>query len=267
MRIRSIKPEFWTSEAIAVLPVSARLTFIGLWSYVDDNGVGKDNDRLIMGALYPLDERPSNEVLGDLQDDLRRLSGAALVVRYTDSDGHPFLSIRSWSEHQRISHPRKSRFPLPGDPGCVLTCDSREAPEDFRSDSGGYPVSLRREQGAGSREQGEPLPPVPARKRTPRTTPEHPEFARFYELWPRHVARAEAVRAFDKAAAKVTDPADISRGAYRFAQECKRLGTAPDKIPYPASWLNGERWNDAPTPLTGRAAAPEWMDESAAAFL
>ena len=41
MRIRSIKPEFWTSDDITALAVDDRLLFIGLWSYVDDNGVGR----------------------------------------------------------------------------------------------------------------------------------------------------------------------------------------------------------------------------------
>ena len=39
MRIRSIKPEFWTSDDVAQHDWNTRLLFIGLWSYVDDNGV------------------------------------------------------------------------------------------------------------------------------------------------------------------------------------------------------------------------------------
>ena len=50
-RIRSIKPEFFTSEVVAELPLSTRLTFIGLWTYVDDNGVGLDNELLVTAAL------------------------------------------------------------------------------------------------------------------------------------------------------------------------------------------------------------------------
>src|SRR5258708_34267282 len=55
-RIRSIKPEFFTSAAMARQPLSARLTFIGLWTYVDDNGVGLDNERLVLAAIWPLEE-------------------------------------------------------------------------------------------------------------------------------------------------------------------------------------------------------------------
>ena len=141
-RIRSIKPEFFTSETLAVLPISARLTFIGLWTYVDDNGVGQDNERLIMAALYPLDD----DLLESLQrtrEDLRSLSGAGVLQRYT-VDGKRFLYVRSWTEHQKVSHPRASRYPTP------LTCTDTNPPED----SGNPPEPLRPEQGAGSREQG-----------------------------------------------------------------------------------------------------------------
>ena len=38
MRIRSIKPAFWSDKRVAALPVSAQLTFIGLWQLADDGG-------------------------------------------------------------------------------------------------------------------------------------------------------------------------------------------------------------------------------------
>ncbi len=54
MRIRTIKPEFWTSEDVASMDWETRLVFLGLWSYVDDNGVGRDNEKLIVADLFPL---------------------------------------------------------------------------------------------------------------------------------------------------------------------------------------------------------------------
>ena len=83
-RIRSIKPEFFTSETIAALPLSARLTFIGLWTYVDDNGVGIDNELLITAAIWPL-ERDNLETLARTREDLASLSREGLVSRYQDS--------------------------------------------------------------------------------------------------------------------------------------------------------------------------------------
>src|SRR5690606_15527470 len=55
VRIRSTKPEFWRSERIAALSWDARLVLKGLESYVDDNGVGKDDISLIVTDVFPRD--------------------------------------------------------------------------------------------------------------------------------------------------------------------------------------------------------------------
>lgn len=153
-RIRSIKPEFFTSETVASLDRGARLTFVGLWTYVDDNGVGIYNEMLIAAALYPLDD-PS-EAVRWVREDLRSLSGVALVRLY-QRDRKRFVAITNFAEHQKPSHPRQPRYPRPSDEGCEpLTCDGRAAPEDRARDSGVAPGSLQsgsvlsREQGAGS---------------------------------------------------------------------------------------------------------------------
>ena len=166
-RIRSIKPDFFTSEKIAALSLSARLTFIGLWTYVDDNGVGLDNERLIVAAIWPLETDPL-ETLRRIQEDLRSLHEALLVTRYRDSERR-YIHIRSWAEHQKVSHPGKPRYPLPDTPG--VTCEHPKRGRHSGQPSGEFPEILRRapeilapEQGAGSREQGAgngyPQPPV-----------------------------------------------------------------------------------------------------------
>lgn len=155
-RIRSIKPEFFTSEVIASLPISARLTFIGLWTHVDDNGVTVDNAKLIMAALWPLEDDP-RETLASVSGDLARLSTAGLIQRYEVS-GRRYLFVSGWDEHQRVSHPGKPRYPRPDDPGATPlssenTTDpqpSGNPPETLVSP----PETLRPEQGAGNREQG-----------------------------------------------------------------------------------------------------------------
>lgn len=160
-RIRSVKPDFFTSEKVASLSLSARLTFIGLWTYVDDNGVGLDNERLIVAAIWPLEDDPL-ETLRRTREDLRSLQETLLVTRYRDGERH-LLHIRSWSEHQKVSHPGKPRYPLPDTP--EVTSDnpkrgrhSGNPPETLRSP----PETFRPEQGAGSREQGAGMRSAPA---------------------------------------------------------------------------------------------------------
>ena len=75
MRIRSIKPEFWTSQDIADLSWDERLLFVGLWSYVDDNGVGRDVEKLITADLFALEDDP-RDTLAKVSGGLARLSEA-----------------------------------------------------------------------------------------------------------------------------------------------------------------------------------------------
>ncbi|MDO5500454.1 MAG: hypothetical protein Q4F67_12330, partial [Propionibacteriaceae bacterium] len=117
MRIRSIKPEFWRDEGIVSLPVSTRLTFIGLWSYVDDNGVGDARVSSVVGDLYSDDmSRDPTGTLRRVSGDLQELDDAGMIVRYTDPENarRELLFIVKWAKHQLIHKPSKgNQYPLP----------------------------------------------------------------------------------------------------------------------------------------------------------
>lgn len=68
-------------------------------------------------------------------------------------------------------------------------------------------------------------------------------FDDFWDVYPRHVSKAMARRAFANAC-KVASPSEIILGAIRFAEYLKREGTEMKYIPHPSTWLNGERWED-----------------------
>lgn len=162
-RIRSIKPEFWRSTTIARLSHRERLTFIALWSYVDDNGVGRDIPQIFAGECFALEPDP-REALANVQRDLARLSEEGRITRYTVA-GKPYLHITNWHEHQRIDKPNKPRYPGPDDPGAALTCDYGESREDAatpaRESREGYEQVPLLEQGnRGAGEQG--IPPEAA---------------------------------------------------------------------------------------------------------
>ena len=65
-RIRTIKPSFFTSLTIASLTPEQRLTFVGLWTHVDDDGRCIYDPRLIKAALWALDERLARDVEEDV---------------------------------------------------------------------------------------------------------------------------------------------------------------------------------------------------------
>ena len=161
MRIRTIKPEFWRSEDIAALSIEDRLLFIGLWSYVEDNGVGRDEPQLIQCDLYPLDTFTEASVR--THGGLMRLSQQGLITRFEGPDGRRYLQINSWDKHQKINRPSKPRFPQYNAENCTLT-EGSLSPHCTLTE-GSLP-----EQGTGNREQGrtpllgpltKPKPPSP----------------------------------------------------------------------------------------------------------
>lgn len=105
-RIRTIKPQFFTSETIGSLSMEARLAFVGLWTHVDDEGRCVDNPKLIRAAVFPLDDIPVESVEAMLGE----LASSGLIARYQHED-HSYLVVTNWKEHQAINHPRPSAYP------------------------------------------------------------------------------------------------------------------------------------------------------------
>lgn len=99
-RIRTVKPEFWTSEQVTNLTPYARLLFIGLWNFCDDAGIHTESARRLRTEVFPAD---------DLNDaDVRRLMDElidnGLVVRYEVNGYGGFWQVTGW-HHQRIDQP------------------------------------------------------------------------------------------------------------------------------------------------------------------
>jgi hypothetical protein len=151
-RIRSVKPELRTSIVVAEWPREVRYAWVLLWGYLDDYGRGLDDLRLIVADLFPLDrdvtERKMDKWLATM---------AGPLCRYTVG-GRRYLHAVNWKDHQRVSHPKDSRWPACPDHEEGQK-DSGEIPEPLPKPSGvpheDFATSRTpAEQGAGSREQG-----------------------------------------------------------------------------------------------------------------
>ncbi|MFC7753063.1 hypothetical protein [Tsukamurella soli] len=68
-------------------------------------------------------------------------------------------------------------------------------------------------------------------------------FSEWYQTYPRHIAKASAAKAYGTALKKIT-PDLLLASTAEFAKSVE--DTEQRFIPYPASWLNGERWSDFP---------------------
>jgi len=149
-RIRSVKPEMFTSATVAALSVPVRWTFVGLLTYADDQGRGRDEARLVKAAVWPMDDdMPWQQVAAHL-DELER---AGLICRY-EAEGKRLLHVSGWPEHQAISHPAKPKLPE------CPKASHRNPPDGHRQPSGDSPEergetplgtgNREREQGKGT---------------------------------------------------------------------------------------------------------------------
>lgn len=106
-RIRTIKPEFWTSEQVMECSTNARLLFIGLWNFADDCGRMVDSPKTIKAQIFPGDDISSENVRGLIDE----LSSNGLARRYV-VDGKAYLLVTGW-KHQKIDRPQPPRYPAP----------------------------------------------------------------------------------------------------------------------------------------------------------
>ena len=103
-RIRTIKPEFWTSEQVVECSPTARLLFVGLWNFCDDGGVHSASVKRPKMEVFPVDDFSAQQI-ADLITELRR---AGLVVQYV-AQGKWWWAVTGW-HHQRIEKP-SYRYP------------------------------------------------------------------------------------------------------------------------------------------------------------
>ena len=99
-RIRSIKPEYWSSEQVMECSPIARLLFIGLWNFCDDAGNHVASERTIKAEIFPGDDISSTDVRRLLDE----LSSNKLIAFYTN-DSKDYLHVTGWRKHQKIDRP------------------------------------------------------------------------------------------------------------------------------------------------------------------
>lgn len=78
-------------------------------------------------------------------------------------------------------------------------------------------------------------------------------FKEFYAAYPRRTARVDAERAWAKLRPDAALQAKI-HAALAWQRDCEQWREGLKHIPYPASWLNGRRWEDEPPVATNGAA-------------
>ncbi|MCF8703305.1 hypothetical protein Q0N40_07475 [Corynebacterium pseudokroppenstedtii] len=260
-RIRTIKPEFWSSPGVTAMSAPARLTFIGMWNWADDSGKGTYNPRELMGFIFPNDEEMTVADFRLLCAEIRR----HVAVRFYDVAGRHYYMIPSWKKHQsRHAKHTGSKLPPPEDGQEIDPANMQvigtvdESPRDS-AESRRNSAACDRESAIGTGEQGNrgtgeqislgqtsgSTEREPSERVKPRRPKDSPEFTEFWKTYPRKTHKDAARKAFTSACRRAPLE-DILAGARRFATD----PNLPEKqfIPYPATWLNGGGWDDEPLP-------------------
>lgn len=252
MRIRTIKPDAFKSDSLSEVPRGTRWTFAGLWTYADDAGRARDDARLVKAELYPIDDATTRE---DVDNDLALLAGVGAICRY-EVAGKRYFHIPGW-HHQKINRPTSSRLPECPIHECSTTADTSTAEDSTQAlkatsepspaahavlteDSPPERKGKEKEQGTGN---------------TSASAAAERDFAAWWATYPRKRDKGHAAQAYRRARRK----ASAEQLLTALQRQLPHLQRAEEQfVPYPATWLNGERWNDEPPRPS--PASVDWMN-------
>lgn len=100
-RIRTVKPEFWTSETLSTVSAEACLLAVALLNYCDDEGYFNARPELIKAACFPIRNTPP---IRRLLVELSTIGYVQLVERSSKTIG----LVTGFREHQKVDRARPS---------------------------------------------------------------------------------------------------------------------------------------------------------------
>lgn len=220
-RIRTVKPEIWTSEQFVECSTNARLLFIGLWNFCDDGGVHPASQKRVKMEVFPNDSFTDKTILSLLKE----LKNQKLIFEYK-AESMLYWYVTGWEKHQRIEKPTY-KYPKP-DPE-ILRAFMEESPtplprngmEGNGMDVDKNNIGQNQVKSNGQDGQG--------------------QFNDFWKAYPKKVKKKDAQRVWktkrlDKQSLIIL--ADIQN---RLNNDQRwKDGFIPD----PPTYLRGERWND-----------------------
>lgn len=214
-RIRTLKPEFFTSEDIVSLSPLARLFFQACWCESDREGRMTWKPGTMKLRYFPADKC-------DIEKIADEVVSAGLVVVY-EVEGKRYAHIPTFKRHQYVN-PKESASVLP-----------EPTPQNLTRDD----ASLTRDDASNLDLTGVLFPSsIPIIKEAPKNSEN--KFSEWWAVYPRREGKADAQKAYEKAI-KRADHETLMAGAKRVADNPPAEAKF---IPMPATWLNGDRWLD-----------------------
>lgn len=122
-RKRMIDPEFWSDEEVGHWSYEARLFYIGLWNFADDEGRFKAHSKLLKAQIFPYDNRLNIEKVK---------KEVAKKVQWYNDNGLQYGYIRNFLKYQRIDRPTPSKLPEPKQLNEASPSPQRNVPPNIR---------------------------------------------------------------------------------------------------------------------------------------
>src|SRR5262245_24631717 len=174
MRKRMITPAFWTDSKITALSIPARLLYIGLWQYADDEGLFVEDLKNIKMTLFPDQKFPVQRAYGELAAigvfRFRSLNDDSLSAQTSPK----IVEIRNFKRHQTINRPTPIK---------LLNFVT------FNDDSLNTHSQVKlREEKLGDSVSPDSLSNKQSKKLTQPDATMLATFEQFYQAYPRHVA-------------------------------------------------------------------------------
>ncbi len=229
-RIRTIKPEFFTSEDIVALTPHARLLYIALWCEADKEGRMAWKPKTFKMRYLPADTV-------DIDSLCAEIIAAGLVKLY----GEGYAYIPAFHAHQHIN-PRESASQLPEPPvgNAKPTRKARDADASSTREERDSDAQVGREgKGKEIKEHAS------AREQL---------FNAFWTAYPKKIGKDEARKAFEKRKPN-EQLVDLMVTAVEQQKRSETwLKDGGQFIPNPATWLNQGRWQDDVGPIAANSA-------------
>lgn len=110
-RKRMIDPSFWDDEKIGNLSFGARLLFIGMWNFSDDEGLIRFSPEYLKSSIFSYDEKTQTT---DVEKMMKELISKDFVYSYIGGiNKQRYAYIINFRKHQRIDKPQPSKFTPP----------------------------------------------------------------------------------------------------------------------------------------------------------
>ena len=198
----------------------------------------KEHNFLIISNSVVRDKRLSFKARGILLEILSQPDGWTITAESLAAEGQEGISavLSAFKELREIGYMRTEK--LRDAKGQFVSTT-----QDFEESRLSYSTALDNPTSVNLISLEEPMKEVPKDSAKDRFSQALEDFDTFWKAYPRKIEKKSAQIALAKAL-KSASLESVLKGIENLNSQIKRDQTTEKFIPYPASWLNGERWND-----------------------